>query len=241
MVRAEAEKHKPGDGRTGAVSVALCLAVVASLVVPTATALPADASSGAPVLQPTSLARARTIRGQLDARYRVVPRRGLAVAEATSTAALESFSLLPADRIEPRILPAENGVWYAICPVRAICPHPATRQARPAAELLPRRLALELAVRTFLETQADVVAVSLPTRDFMALVVQREELAHEVDLGALARALRGSPKRPLSAPLTAVVERVTRPRIYVFVGLEPTSSGRASWAGLPRWPSWRAP
>lgn len=237
MVRADAEKSKPGAKRTGAARVGLWLAVVASMV-PPAGAFPAEASSSASTLPPSSLAQARTIRGQLDARYRTMPRRGLAVTEATSTAVVESFSLLPADRIEPRILPAENGIWYAICPVRATCPYPARRLARPAADVLPRRLALELALRTFLETPADVVGVSLPTRRyFMAFVVGREELAQEVDLGTLASALGSAQKRPLSASLRAVVERVTRPRVWVFVGLEPTASGRVSWAGLSRWPS----
>jgi hypothetical protein len=240
MARADAEKRKPDAKRAGAVRVGLWLAVVASLVVPPAVALPAEASSSASVLPPSSLVQARKIRRQLDARYRAVPRRGLAVTEASSTAVIESFSLLPTDRIEPRILPAANGVWYAICPVRATCPYPARRLARPAADVLPRRLALELALRTFLETPADLVAVSLPTRDyFTAFVVEREELAQEGDLRTLATALGGSPKRPrpLSASLRAMVERVTRPRVWVFVGLEPTASGRTSWAGLPRWSS----
>ena len=52
------------------------------------------ASARASALEPRSLARAQTIRGQLDARYRVLRSRGLAVTEATSTGVVESFALL---------------------------------------------------------------------------------------------------------------------------------------------------
>src|SRR5262249_6040753 len=51
-------------------------------------ALAAAAASASPVastLEPSSLARAQAIRAELDARYRVVRGRGLAVTEATAT------------------------------------------------------------------------------------------------------------------------------------------------------------
>jgi hypothetical protein len=194
------------------------------------------AASSVMAIEPPSLARAQTIRSQIDARYRVLHGHGLAVTEASSTGVVESFTLLTPDLLEMRYLSAENGIYYAICPVRATCPYPVRRLARPAADLVPRRLALELALRTFLETSADVVAVSLPTPRFIAFIVERGELAHEVDLPALAKALRGSPDRALSPSLEGVVDRVTRPRIYLAAGLEPTPSGRDSWAGIPRWP-----
>jgi hypothetical protein len=78
--------------------------------------------------------------------------RGLAVTEATSTGVVESFTLLTPNLLETRIVSANNGIDDAICPVDATCPYPARRFARPAAELVPRRLALELALRTFLDT-----------------------------------------------------------------------------------------
>ena len=138
-----------------------------------AVALPARGATAAPALEPRSLARAETIRAQLDARYRVLPRRGFAVTEATSTGVVESFALLSPDLLEISYLSANNGIWYAICPVGASCPYPARRFARPAADLVPRRLALELALRTFLETSAEVVAVSLSTPRFTAFIVER--------------------------------------------------------------------
>jgi hypothetical protein len=87
-------------------------------------AFPVQASPTTSGLEPRSLARAQTIRAQIDVRYRVLPRRGLAVTEATSTGVVESFALLTPDLLETRFLPADNGIYYAICPVRATCPYP---------------------------------------------------------------------------------------------------------------------
>jgi hypothetical protein len=200
-------------------------------------AIPAHASEARPALAPRSLARAQTIRAQLDVRYRALPGRGLAVTEATSTGVVESFTLLTPDLLQTRFLPADNGIWYAICPVQATCPYPARRFARPAADLASRRLALELALRTFLETSASVVAVSLPTLRFIAFVIERDEIAREVDIHALAKALSSNPAHRLSQPLEGTVDRVTRPRLFLFTGLEPSPNGRDFWAGIPRWVS----
>ena len=189
----------------------------------------ARASSAASELTPQSLRHAQTIRAELDVRYRAARRGGLAVIEASSTGVVESFTLVMSDLLGTRVVPAENGIYYAVCAARASCPYPARRLARPAADLDARRLALELAVRTFVETSVDVVAVSLPTLRFMVFIVERDE----VDLGAVARTLARGP----SQSVAATVDRVTRPRIFVAVGLEPTLSGRDTWLGLPRWPT----
>lgn len=207
----------------------------ALLAVSAVTAFPVQASPTAAALEPRSLQHAQTIRAKLDARYRVLPGRGLVVTEATSTGVVESFGLLTPDLLDARVLPADKGIWYAICAVRATCPYPVRRFARPAADLVPRRLALELALHTFLETSADVVAVSLPTPRFIAFVVARQELAREVDMPTLAKALGGDPSRALPPSLAQVVDRVTRSRVFLAMGLEPTLSGRDSWVGVPRW------
>lgn len=196
----------------------------------------ADAASDVPAIEPASLARAQAIRAEVTARYRVLPGQGLAVTEATSTDVVESFALAAPDFLTTRFLPADNGVWYAICPVRATCPYPAPRFARPAADPVPRRLALELALRTFLETSAGLVAVLLPSPRFVVFIVEREELAHEVDMRALTEALRGDPVRGLSSSLAEVVDRVTRPRVFLALGLWPGQGGGDAWVGVPRWP-----
>lgn len=111
--------------------------------------------------------------------------------------------------MEERIVPADNGIYYAICPRGARCPYPARRFARPAADFLPRRLALELALRTFLETSADMVAVSLPTPRFVLFIVERDELARDVDMAALAKVLSGDPARRLVASVRGTVDRIS--------------------------------
>jgi hypothetical protein len=221
----------------------LVVSVAAGAMVAAAVAagIPARASSTASALEPVALARAQAIRAEMNARYRLMPGHKLAVTEATTTDVVESFALLTPDLLEMRFVPADNGIYYAICSVRATCPYPVRRFARPAADLVPRRLALELALRTFRETTANVVAVSLPTPRFSAFVVERDELARQVDLATLGSALEGDASRSLSASLEDAVDRVTRPRIFLFAGLEPTPTGRDRWAGVPRWPSAAGP
>ena len=215
--------------------LAVVLAIVLTLAA--AAASPTRASSSGSALEPRSLGHAQTIRAALDTRYRRARRGGLAVTEASSTGVVESFTLVTPNLLEARVLPADNGIYYAVCPVGATCPYPAKRFARPAADLDARRLALELAVRTFLETSADVVAVSLPTPRFIVFIVERDELSDEVDLEAAAKALESDPARPLSVSVQAIVDRVTRPRVFVATGLEPTPSGGDTWLGMPRWPA----
>jgi hypothetical protein len=222
--------------RTAGVTIALLL-VAAPLALGAGESRSAQASSRARELAPAAQTRVQAIRARVDARYRHARGGALAVAEASSTGVLESYSLLTPELTGSRLVSAANGIYYAICPAHARCPYPPDRVARPADDLASRRVALELAARTFLETSADLVVVSLPTRDFTALVVQRQELAEEVDLPALAKALSGDPARRAAASLEELVDRLTRPLVFVALGLETTASGRSSWAGMPRWPT----
>jgi hypothetical protein len=150
--------------------------------------------------------------------------------------AMLSFTLLSSALDAARIVPAENGIYFALCPPRASCPHPARRFARPATDFLPRREALELALRTFLETSIDLVVVSLPTPRVIVLVAEREELERAVDLGSLARLLDGDPAQAAPATLRSLVDRITRPRVFLPLGMERTASGRDSLAAVPLWP-----
>jgi hypothetical protein len=185
---------------------------------------------------PARLTQAQGIRADVHARAQRLPGVGLRVTAPTTTDAIESFTLLSQDLLERRFVSARNGIWYSICPASAPCVSPAARVARPAAGFLPRRLALELAARTFLATDAQVVAVGLPTPRIVAVVIVRGELAPEADLQALARALGREPT--LDSPaLRGQVDALTRPRTYVSLGLEPGPSGGPSWTGLPRWPA----
>ncbi len=185
---------------------------------------------------PHALAQVRKIKAQINARNLGPRGSKLAVTEASSTGVIESFSLLTASLDEMRVVPADTGIYFAICPFRAICPNPARRSARPAAAFLPRRQALELALRTFIETSADVVAVSLPTIRFVLFIVEREELKREVDMPALAERLARDPVIAADASLRKSVDRLTYSRIFAPVSLESTPAGRDTLTAIPVWP-----
>jgi hypothetical protein len=208
--------------------------VAVGLVFVVTAVMAASAVAGSSSLDPRALKQARTIKSDVSARYVRGPR--LAVPEASSTDVVESYVVLTPDLLGIRVVPADNGIYYAICPVRSTCPYPA--RPRPASAFAPRREALELAVRTFLETSATLVAVSLPTPDyFVFFLVERDELAREIDIAALARVLSSNPARSPAASLRRIVDEITRPRLFVSLGLEPTPSGRFALGAAPLWPT----
>ena len=110
----------------------------AALAVGAAAALPAPVSADLSPAEPGALAHAREIRAEVDARYRRPHGPKLAVTEASTTGVIDSFTLFGNALEEPRVVPADNGIYYAICPVGATCPYPG-RSARPATAFLPRR------------------------------------------------------------------------------------------------------
>ena len=186
---------------------------------------------------PQALVQVRRITAQINARNRGPGGSKLAVTEASSTGVIESFSLLSASLDELRIVPADTGIYFAICPLRATCPNPARRSALPAAAFSPRRQALELAVRTFIETSADVVAVSLPTSRFVLFIVERQELDREIDMPALAERLAREPASAADASLRVVVDQLTYARMFAPVSLESTPNGRDTLTAIPLRPS----
>jgi len=200
----------------------LVMLATATLAVGTAAALPAPVSANLSPTQPEALAHAREIRAEVDARYRRPHGAKLAVTEASRTGVVDSFTLFGNPLEEPRVVPAANGIYYATCPVRATCPYPG-RSARPATAFRPRRLALELALRTFLETSATVVVVSLPTPRFVLLIVERDELMAGVDTAALRNALSGDPAAAADSPLRRVVDQLTLPHLFLAWALAPVS------------------
>ena len=208
--------------------------VAFALVVATAAVTAASAVAGSNSLDPRALTQARKIKADITARYARGPK--LTVTEASPTGVIESFLLLSADFLELRVVSADNGIHYAICPVRATCPYPGPRAARPPSAFIPRRQALELALRTFLETSATVVSVSLPTPEYVFFLLERDEL-RGVDMAALAKALAGNPARSPASLLRRTVDEITRPRLFVPLGLEPTPGGRESLGAVPLWPS----
>jgi hypothetical protein len=217
--------------RVGGMRKSVVAFVLAALTALTA----ASALAGSNSLEPVALTQARTIKAEVSARYVRGPK--LRVTEASPTNVIEYYLLLTADFLGLRVVPADNGIHYAICPVDATCPYPGQRSARQPSAFAPRREALELAVRTFLETSSTLVSVSLPTLDYVFFIIERDELAREADLPGLARALSGNPARAPAASLREIVDGITRPRLFVALGLEPTPSGRQALGAVPLWPA----
>jgi hypothetical protein len=148
--------------------------------------------------------------------------RSRVITETSSTAVIESLTLFD-EAADPHVVLADRGIYYAVCPNRATCPYPG-RAARPAAALAPRRVALELAVRAFLETPADLVVDSLPTRRFILVVFERDALDAQAASAALAAYAPGD----RSLPLSSVSNANTLPHLYTPFALAPTASGRDS-------------
>ena len=219
------------------ISTAGIAAGVATIGFALAAVCSAGAAPSGTEATPARLVHASAIRADLNVKLERLPRKPLTVSAPTTTDVVESFVLLSGDLLESHYVPADRGLWYEICGVGAPCISPAPRYARAAADLLPRRLALELALRTFIETDAEVVAVSLPTTRLIAVVFVRAELERELDFLGLSRALSRAPLLDPPASLQRATDELTRPRTFLFLGIEPGLLGGPSWAGMPRWPA----
>ena len=182
-------------------------------------AVPAQAATSASALERGALAQARVIRAEVDARYRHVPARKLAVTEATPTGVVQSITLIT-DWLDWHVVPANNGIYYAICSARARCPYPVLSAAWPAVAILPRRQALELALRTFLETTVSLVVVALPTARPVWVVFGRDDFLTDIDARVVLDQLEGDPAI-IDRPLLEFVDRLTRPRLFLPLPILP--------------------
>jgi hypothetical protein len=205
------------------------LALVAAV---TAASTAATAVAGSSSLDPGALSQARRIKAEITKRYVQPGGPKLAVTEASRTSAIDAYLLLTPDLLGLRVVPTDNGIYYAVCPVRATCPNPGLRAARPPSAFNPRRQALELALRTFLETSAAMVSVSLPTVDYTFFLVERDEL-RDVDMAGLARALGGNPARSPASSVRRLVDEITLPRLFAALALEPTPTGGVAVGAVP--------
>lgn len=194
--------------------------VLATVVVGGVAAIPAYSSPNTSALETEALARARVISAEIAARYRQTPGRKLAVTEATPTGVVESITLIT-DWLEPwRVVPADNGIYFAICSPRATCPYPARSAAWRVWAFLPRRQALELAVRTLLETSVNLVVVALPTPRPTWVVVQRDDLQTTIDAPAVVDQLASNPA-VIDTPVRELVDRLTLPRLFLPLPILP--------------------
>jgi len=174
-------------------------------------------------VRPETLARARVIRAHANGRYRLLPGRKLSVTEATTTAVVDSLTLVT-DWAEFRVVPAENGIYFAICSARARCPYPGRSASWSQTALSPRRLALELSIRTFLETSASLVVVALPTAEPVWVVFERDDLLAAVDGPAVLAQLMPH-AAVIDAPLRELIDRLTRSRLFIPLPILPPPSG----------------
>ena len=195
-------------------------------VVAASTAIAASSS-----LSPVALSHARAIKAEISARYVRGPK--LAVTEASPTDVIESYLLLTPDLLGLRVVSADNGIYYAICPVRATCPYPGPRSAgrRPRSLLAVRRSSSPPGRSSRHRRRSSPSCCR--RADFVFFLVERDELAREVDIAALARALRGNPARMPAASLRRSVDEITLPRLFLALGLEPTPSGRHALGAVP--------
>ena len=104
----------------------------------------------------------------------------------------------------------------------------------PDDAIRPRRLALELAVRTFSRTTADLVVVALPTRFPTWIVFERDDLSAEVG-GTLSNQLVADPGF-VDAALRAVVDRLTRARTVVPIEIVPVLPAASGHGRRLLWP-----
>lgn len=146
----------------------VCAAAALVLASP-AVAVPAD-----------TLVQAEQVRADVQQRTSA-----FAITEASSTGVVHSLTLVEGAST-PRVVSAANGIYYAICPWGTRCPYPA-RGAVSLRKREHRRIALELAVETFRRTAAELVVVSLPSRQPVLLVLQREDVREYEGKGALDR------------------------------------------------------
>jgi hypothetical protein len=188
----------------------------------TGAAFPLRSAATALALAPDALTRAQAIRTEVNARYRPLPSRKLVLTEATSMEG-GMLALWNDDWLEGRVVPMDNGIYFSICSARARCPYPARSAAWRVAAFMPRRQALELALRTLLETTVSLVVVSLPSAQPVWAVFDRDDLLANIDAPAVLDRLASSPA-VIDPPLRKLVGRLTRPRLFAPVAMGPDDS-----------------
>jgi len=201
----------------------------------TAAAIPASAAESTSPLEPQTLVRAKAIRTEVNTRYRRLAGRKLRVTDVTTMGVIESFRIME-DPLEPdRVVPTDNGIYFQLCSVGAKCPYPARSAVWPDGAFRPRRLALELAVRTFSRTTAGLVVVALPTRFPTWIVFERHDLVTEV--GAPLREQFTADPGYAGAEQRALVDRLTWTRTVVPIEIVPVAPARyAVTAVAVLWP-----
>ena len=138
-----------------------------------------------------TLQRAKGIAREVESSYRPAAGTRFHVTDVSLTLVVATVELGASASQPARSIPADDGVHFAVCPAgTAMCAAPGRGVSRRAFSAAGR-VGLELVLRTFLETQATLVVVSLPRADGWppaALVVERSFL-RGIDADALLRQL----------------------------------------------------
>lgn len=137
-----------------------------------------------------TLQRAKGITRQVESRDHPAAVRRIDVTDVSLTLVVASIELGANGSQPARSIPADSGVHFAVCPLgTTMCAASGPGVSRLAASAA-LRVGLELALRTFLETQATLVVVSLPRAEgrSTALVFERSFL-RGIDADALLRQL----------------------------------------------------
>jgi len=172
-----------------------------------------------------TLAHARRIALRVGQRSVGVSR--LAVTDVSLTSIVATIEL-GAGRSRPaRSIPADEGIHFAVCPAASsTCLAPA-RDGSQAAARAARRLGLELALRTFLETSAKLVVVALPRAKAPIALVFERSLLDVIDGEASLRRLHRN-----SVPLERL-DRIVGAHLVALAGLASYSQTRDSLLVVP--------
>ena len=140
---------------------------------------------------------------------------------------LDSVTLFTDGHMEPRMVPTANGVYFAIRSARARRPY------RLRSAFLPRRIALELAARMFVETTVNLVVVSLPTARPTWVLFERDEFSRDAE-GALLPALLEEPARA-DETLRELVDRLSGSRLWEPLPILPPPPGTIVAVRVTAW------
>lgn len=222
----ERRPHGRRSPRHGAPRARACACSLALALGGLSAAAKAPAASSSP-RDPELMFRAEQIRAAVNVRYRRSAGRKLAVTEAATTSVVASISLLDHRFAAARVVDADNGIYFAVCPANATCPYPRPSSSWSATAARPLRVAVELAVRAFRETRTGLVVVALPTHQPVWLVLERDDIVGSTHWPAL-RTIASRDPAVADAALLRRIDRLSRRHLFAPVGLVSASATKDS-------------
>lgn len=176
-----------------------------------------------------TLQRARGIAREVESRDRRAAGTRFAVTDVSLTLVVASVELGASGSQPARSIPADNGVHFSVCPLgTSMCAAPGSGVSRRTSSAAGR-VGVELALRTFLESPATLVVVSLPRPDgwpLIALVFERSVL-RGINADAVLRQLGDD------GAAADRLDRVARAHLVALAGLGSYSQTRDSLLMVP--------